>query len=90
MVNRRQKLPEPRESPQTVEEKPEGWRALSPTRERPRRQYRGCGGGGGSVAELLRSLRRRSSANRVSQKFALMEFSELRVRKESYFRLYEP
>jgi hypothetical protein len=28
--------------------------------------------------------------NRVSQKFALMEFSEIRVRKESYFWLYKP
>jgi hypothetical protein len=45
-----------------VEEKAEGWRALSPTGERLRRQYRGCRGRGGSVAGLLRSLRKRSSA----------------------------
>jgi hypothetical protein len=32
----------------------------------------------------------RSSHIRVSQKFALMEFSEIRVRKESYFWLYKP
>jgi hypothetical protein len=32
----------------------------------------------------------RSSLIRVSQKFALMEFSEIRVRKESYFWLYKP
>jgi hypothetical protein len=31
-----------------------------------------------------------TSTNRVSQKFALMEFSEIRVRKESYFWLYKP
>jgi Protein of unknown function (DUF4239) len=30
------------------------------------------------------------SANRVSQKFALIEYSEIRVRKESYFWLYKP
>src|SRR5215212_28410 len=30
------------------------------------------------------------SANRLSAKFALMEFSEVRVRQVSYTRLYEP
>jgi hypothetical protein len=29
-------------------------------------------------------------ANRPSGKFALMEFSEIRVRQDSYSRLYEP
>jgi len=32
----------------------------------------------------------RSSSNRPSRKFALMEFSEIRVRQDSYSRLYEP
>jgi hypothetical protein len=32
----------------------------------------------------------RSSHIRVSAKFALMEFSEVRVRQVSYSRLYEP
>jgi len=32
----------------------------------------------------------RSSHIRVSGKFALMEFSEVRVRQVSYSRLYEP
>jgi len=53
-------------------------------------RYRGPGGVGCSVAELLRRLIRRSSANRPSGKFALMEFSEIRLRQDSYFWLYEP
>jgi hypothetical protein len=40
--------------------------------------------------EVRRSLIRRSSANRPSGKFALMEFSEIRLRQDRYFRLYEP
>ena len=66
------------------------WSSISNRSEAQEAVQRLCGGGGGSVAELLRSLIRRSSANRVSAKFALMEFSEVRVRQVSYSRLYEP
>jgi hypothetical protein len=31
-----------------------------------------------------------TSANRLSAKFALMECSKIRVRQDSYSRLYEP
>jgi hypothetical protein len=40
--------------------------------------------------ELRRIPRTRTSPYRVSGKFALIEYSELRVRQESYFWLYEP
>jgi hypothetical protein len=39
--------------------------------------------------ELPRKPIRRSSANRPSGKFALMVFSEVRVRQDRHFRLYE-
>jgi hypothetical protein len=32
----------------------------------------------------------RTSANRLSEKFAFMEFSEIRFRHDGYSRLYEP
>lgn len=41
-------------------------------------------------AEVRRTLIRRSSANRPCGKFALMEFSGIRVLRESYSRHYEP
>jgi hypothetical protein len=82
------KRSEARESPQTVEEKPEGL-GLGPLQESLRWAH-SSPDGGGWLAELLRSLIRRSSANRGSAKFALMEFSEVRVRQVSYSRLYEP
>jgi hypothetical protein len=45
---------------------------------------------GTNPEELLGALIGRGSANRPSGKFALMEFSQVRVRQDSYSRLYEP
>jgi hypothetical protein len=46
------------------------------------------------VSELFTGVRvkvrMRTSPYRVSQKFALIEFSGIRVRKASYFCLYKP
>src|SRR5215217_5293178 len=54
-----------------------GW---SPRRrsDRLRRAQRGPGGGGCTAAELLRSVKKRTSPYRVSPKFALTAFSEVR------------
>jgi excisionase family DNA binding protein len=63
-------LREARESPEMVEEEPESSESLTPLREGLRRGSRGPGGGGCSVAELLRSLIRRTFAHRPSREFA--------------------
>jgi hypothetical protein len=44
------------------------------------------GGWWGECGEMVALI----SGNRVSRKFALMEYSEIRVRQDRYFRLYEP
>jgi hypothetical protein len=38
----------------------------------------------------LRNVPEQTSWKAEKAKFALMEFSDIRVRQESYFRLYEP
>jgi hypothetical protein len=38
----------------------------------------------------LRNVPEQTSWKAEKSKFALMEFSEIRVHQESYFRLYEP
>jgi hypothetical protein len=43
-----------------------------------------------SPSELLRRPRRRTSGYLVSAKSALIEYSEIRLRHESYSPLYEP
>jgi hypothetical protein len=73
----RRKRPEARKSPQTVEEEREGTRPLFSTREAQEPYSAPCGRGS-SVAELPRSLIRRSSANRVSAKFRIFLFHDVR------------
>jgi hypothetical protein len=86
-------LPAPSQSREEAAQEPEGGEmGRAPPGLmvlRVRTAHRGPGGEDCS-AELRRSLILRSSANRVSAKFALMEFSEVRVRQVSYSRLYEP
>ena len=43
-----------------------------------------------TLGQLPRIPKRRTSANLVSAKSALIEYSEIRLRQESYSLLYEP
>jgi hypothetical protein len=72
-VNRGEKGPETRESPQKVEGESEGTGAHGPLQEMLRIPHSALGGGGYSVAELLRSLRMRTSPYRLSAKFVPRE-----------------